>query len=304
MNVLDLFSGIGGFSLGLERAGMRTVAFCEVKPFARRALAEHWPDVPCYGDVRELTGDRLRSDGLSIDIICGGFPCQDVSLAGARAGLDGERSGLWAEFARLIRELRPRFVIVENTPGLLSLGMGRVLGDLAAVRYDAEWHCIPAAALNADHERDRVWIVAYPNGTRIQPYVECRREQRAQEVGAHAPDADRARQLQPQGPERQEWGRACNCAAANDADADGSRCERRRQAGAIGENAGILGAWVRSCIDAASGVPGEHWNHQPVLGRGLHGVPDRLDRVDALGNAVIPQIPEILGRAIVRATGS
>src|SRR5512139_2412547 len=114
LRVLDLFSGIGGFSLGLERAGMRTVAFCEIDPFCRRVLAKHWPDVPCYDDVRTVTADRLRTDGIGpIDAICGGFPCQDISLAGKGAGLDGKRSGLWFEYARIIGELRPRYVIVE-----------------------------------------------------------------------------------------------------------------------------------------------------------------------------------------------
>ena len=121
LRVLDLFSGIGGFSLGLERAhgtgeydGFETVAFCEIEPFPRRVLAKHWPSVPCYSDVRELTGARLAADGIRVDVICGGFPCQDISFAGLGAGLAGERSGLWSEIARLVSELRPRFVIVEN----------------------------------------------------------------------------------------------------------------------------------------------------------------------------------------------
>src|SRR4051812_11985953 len=113
MNVLDLFSGIGGFSLGLERAGFKTVAFCEIDPFCRRILEKHWPHVPCYDDVKTLTADRLAADGIAPDVICGGFPCQDLSLAqgASRAGLDGERSGLWSEYARIIREVRPRYVI-------------------------------------------------------------------------------------------------------------------------------------------------------------------------------------------------
>jgi DNA-cytosine methyltransferase len=162
MNVLDLFSGIGGFSLGLERTGgFRTVAFCEIDPFCRRVLAKHWPEVPCYDDVRSLTADRLRADGISVDVICGGFPCQDISVAGNGAGLDGERSGLWREYARLVGELRPRLIIVENVAALLGRGLGDVLGDLAALGYDAEWHCIPAAAVGAPHRRDRIWIVAH-----------------------------------------------------------------------------------------------------------------------------------------------
>jgi DNA (cytosine-5)-methyltransferase 1 len=163
MRVLDLFSGIGGFSLGLERAGMKTVAFCEIEPFARRVLAKHWPGVPIYDDVRALTGELLWADGIAVDVICGGFPCQDISQAGKRAGLAGERSGLWREFARLIGELRPRYVIVENVAALLGRGLGDVLGDLATLGYDAEWHCIPASAVGAPHRRDRIWIVANPN---------------------------------------------------------------------------------------------------------------------------------------------
>ena len=152
MKVLDLFSGIGGFSLGLERAGMETVAFCEIEPFPRAVLKHHWPEVPCYEDVRTLTAARLAADGINeIDVICGGFPCQDLSLAGRMVGMDGTRSGLWSEIARLIGELRPRYAIMENVANLLSgpagrsgEWFGRVLGDLASLGYDAEWHCIPA----------------------------------------------------------------------------------------------------------------------------------------------------------------
>jgi DNA (cytosine-5)-methyltransferase 1 len=162
MRLLDLFSGIGGFSLGLERAGFRTVAFCEIEPYPRAVLAKHWPGVPIYEDVRTLSADTLRRDGVwPIDVIAGGFPCQDLSYAGKRAGIEGERSGLWSEFARLIGEVRPRFAIMENVPGLLSAGHGRVLGDLAALGYDAVWDCVPASAVGAPHRRDRVWIVAY-----------------------------------------------------------------------------------------------------------------------------------------------
>lgn len=162
--VLSLFAGIGGFDLGLERTGgFKTVAFCEIDPFCRRVLAKHWPGVPCYHDVRELTGARLKADGIDPDCIVGGFPCQDVSNAGKGAGLAGERSGLWREFARLIGELRPRFIIVENVAALLDRGLSEVLGSLASLGYDAEWHCISAAHVGAPHRRDRLWIIAYPN---------------------------------------------------------------------------------------------------------------------------------------------
>jgi len=168
VNLLDLFSGIGGFSLGLERAGFKTVAFCEIEPFPRAVLAKHWPEVPCYDDIRSLTAARLAADGISVDAICGGFPCQDISVAGKGAGLAGERSGLWREYARLVGEIRPRYVIVENVAALLGRGLGDVLGDLSALGYDAEWHCIPASYVGAPHRRDRLWVVAYPNGERCE----------------------------------------------------------------------------------------------------------------------------------------
>ena len=156
MKVLDLFSGIGGFSLGLERTGhFETVAFCEIDPFCRQVLAKHWPDVPIHHDIKELTADAIGP----VDIIVGGFPCQDISVSGKRAGLAGRRSGLWFEFARLVGELQPRYIVVENTPGLLSLGMGRILGDLAASGYDTEWLCFPTGR-QMGHERKRVFIVA------------------------------------------------------------------------------------------------------------------------------------------------
>lgn len=165
MNVLDLFSGIGGFSLGLERCGMKTVAFCEIDKKARRVLKKHWPDVPIYKDVKELTYEQLKKDGIpQIDIIAGGFPCQDISLAGKGAGITGTRSGLWIEFARLIGEIQPRYAIVENVSALLGRGLSRILGDLTSLGYDAEWHCIPASVVGAPHQRDRIWIIAYTKG--------------------------------------------------------------------------------------------------------------------------------------------
>lgn len=158
LTVLDLFSGIGGFSFGLERAGgFRTVAFCEIEPFQRAVLAKHWPEVPIYEDVRAISADRLSADGLDrVDVVCGGFPCQDVSIAGKGAGLAGDRSGLWFEMLRVIAETRPRYVVAENVAMLRSRGLDEVLRGLASVGYDAEWHCISASAIGAPHQRDRV----------------------------------------------------------------------------------------------------------------------------------------------------
>jgi DNA (cytosine-5)-methyltransferase 1 len=277
MRVLDLFSGIGGFSLGLERAGMRTVAFCEIEPYARAVLRKHWPDVPCYDDVRTLTADRLAGDGISVDVICGGFPCQDISHAGKGAGLAGERSGLWSEIARLVGELRPRYVIVENVSALLGRGLGDVLGDLAEIGYDAEWHCIPASAVGAPHRRDRIWIVAYPaqlqrNGSGVHAGSDC-------EGGRQVPEPrDRS-------------------AGTNVADADEPRLEGWPSAG----NAGSLGTWLQQFVERCADGHGSTWSVEPDVGRVAHGVPSRVDRLRCLGNSVVPQVVEVIGRAILEA---
>jgi len=240
MKVLDLFSGIGGFSLGLERAGMTTVAFCEIDPFCRRVLAKHWPGVPCYDDVCALTADRLRADGIDVDVICGGFPCQDISVAGKGAGLAGERSGLWREYARLIGEIRPRYVIVENVAALLYRGLGDVLGDLAALGYDAEWHCIRAARVGLPHYHDRLWIIAH-----------------SQHEGWEG--------LEPQ------WPTLIRQIEAQSHDSD---------AGAIG--------W--------SALDNDFSNLRERDGLSI-GMERR--RLHGLGNAVVPQIPELIGWAIM-----
>ena len=163
LRVLSLFAGIGGFDLGLERTGgFETVAFCEIDPAAQATLKRHWPKVPIYDDIRDLTADRLATDGIAIECIVGGFPCQDISISGVGAGITGSRSGLWFEYARLVGELRPSFVLVENVAELLNRGLGDVLGSLAALGYDAVWDCIPAAYTGAPVIRDRIWILAVP----------------------------------------------------------------------------------------------------------------------------------------------
>jgi DNA (cytosine-5)-methyltransferase 1 len=294
MNVLDLFSGIGGFSFGLERAGMRTVAFCEIEPYCQRVLRRHWPDVAVYGDVRELTAAKLAADayrwrqskqpqcngqslyngasfrddavGLDIDVICGGFPCQDISVAGKGAGLAGERSGLWSEYARIIGEVRPRYVIVENVAALLSRGLGDVLGDLAALGFDAEWHCIPASAVGAPHRRDRLWIIA--------DNAEWRWRSKSDQVSATAIQG-------------QAGGRSCKSSVADAG-------EPRLSPSGCGP---ILraGWWDEGRAAAECGW----WSAEPDVGRVAHGVPARVDRLRALGNAIVPQIAEVIGRAIM-----
>lgn len=247
LKVLDLFSGIGGFSLGLEAAGMETAAFCEVSPACRRLLAHHWPKVPQYDDVRTLTADRLAADGIAVDVICGGFPCQDISLNGEGAGIEGARSGLWREYARLVCELRPTVVIVENVSALIDRGLGVVLGDLAALGYDAWWDCARASNFGAPQLRDRFWCVAYSQGCEAGEQI------------------------------------ARNCHRFFEA-------ARADQASPTGRSASVLG--------------GHNWRPEPTVCRVVDGVSANVDRVSVLGNAVVPAVPEILGRAILTAMAS
>ena len=285
LKVLDLFSGIGGFSLGLDRAGgFETVAFCEIEPFPRKILAKHWPEVPCYEDVTKLTGDILRRDGISVDVITGGFPCQDISVAGKQAGIgEGTRSGLWSEIVRLIGELSPRYVIVENVAALLSGPseqrggwFGSILGDLAECGYDAEWENIPAAAVGAPHRRERVWIVAYPNGAGHN-----RKKKSGVYSSAHGK------------------GVANNIGNGsgkdNVADADNSRLQGRTQTG----NPSGIGSGGYQFFERCAHMPRTAWLPEPDVGRVANGVPQRVDRLKGLGNAVVPQIPELIGRAIM-----
>ncbi len=265
MKVLDLFSGIGGFSLGLERAGMNTVAFCEIDKFCRKVLAHHWPSIPIYEDIKLLTVQRLNDDGINIDVICGGFPCQDISTAGKGEGLRGERSGLWREYARLIGEIRPRYVIVENVAALLFRGLSDVLGDLASLGYDAEWHCIPASYIGAPHRRDRIWIIAHRNS-----------DNKSKSIISFDDEASRVQ--------------------SNASNSDSERLQRGEEAGDNGKN------WAQSrnqLITGCRGVSRSAWEIEPNVGRVANGVPARMDRLKSLGNAVVPQIPEILGKAII-----
>lgn len=260
MNVLDLFSGIGGFSIGLERAGARTAAFCEVNPFCRRVLAHHWPTVPIYSDIRTLTAQRLAADGIAVDAIAGGFPCQDISQAGRGVGIAGERSGLWGEFARLIRELRPDWVIAENVPNLRTLGADRVFDDLEAADYTARALVVGAWHAGAPHRRNRVWIVA--NAKTVQwPSIA-----------------------------RDKSNRDYSLASANSNRFDGTPGpEVGRSTNQRGEIATRLSAW-------------RAWNGGPPdLSRMDDGVPKGLaeSALGSFGNSLLPQIPELIGRAIL-----
>ena len=279
MNVGSLFSGIGGIDLGLERAGMRIAWQCEIDPWCRRVLEKHWPSVPNYGDIRVIT-DECEP----VDVLAGGFPCQPVSLAGRRAGQSDER-WLWPEFARLVRLLRPRYVLVENVPGLLSAGMGDVLGDLAACGYDAEWDSIGAVDVGAPHRRKRVWIVAYPKRDGLEGRQQAWTTARPVGGGRQVSDAAT---MQREAIQRHEPNGVLPSVLAH---AEG-----------IAERAGLRAGEPRifrrgrlSDLRSARHT----WIAEPDVVRVADGVPARVDRLRGLGNAVVPQVVEWIGRRMI-----
>jgi DNA (cytosine-5)-methyltransferase 1 len=296
--VIDMFAGIGGFSLGLHRTGgFETVAVAETDPYASKVLAKRF-GVPNVGDV-------TTAEYPNADIICAGFPCQDISFAGAGAGLAGARSGLWREVVRAIRVVRPRFAILENVAALLNRGMGTVLGDLAAIGHDAEWHCIPAAAVGAPHRRDRIWIIANPGS---EQHEGCRAplsgEIAAELLSATSHSTSDGRRQgksdnrgRVAGTEPWPQSRPGNdCAPVADAD-------RERGCGGNTERQDAEDAWQPSRDSRLDARGMGQWAVEPDVGRVANGVPKRVDRLRCLGNAVVPQIPELLGRAILTAIG-
>ena len=280
----SLFAGIGGIDLGLERAGMTCAWQVEIDPWCRQVLAKHWPDVRRYEDVKAVGGDTLEP----VELIAGGFPCQDVSVAGQRAGIqDNTRSGLWSEFHRIIRELRPRYVLVENVPGLLARGMGRVLGDLAEIGYDAEWEVLSAADVGAPHLRKRVFITAHnrisdASGDELRVVRE-----RGGREHTNSPSSISGND----GEEEQ-------VADARSQRLQGTKFRYDNDAQAGRGKTGTTGAAAECC-----GNEGGHWAVEPDVGRVAHGVPQRVDRLKGLGNAVVPQCAEQIGRRIMEQRG-
>jgi DNA (cytosine-5)-methyltransferase 1 len=361
VNVGSLFAGIGGFDLGLQRAGMRVDWQVELDPYCGAVRARHFPEARRFEDVREVGTENLAP----VDLVCGGFPCQDLSPAGKGAGLDGARSGLWAEFARIVRELRPGYVVVENVPALLTgkgkrwdrAPVGRVLGDLAEAGYDAEWACLSAREFGAPHLRKRVWLVAYPardaqagSEATTRPQRERARpgglEGRARELSdadrdrrpqgvclgtgaeepARPPDALRRRAgtdvahaegdpertgLRASGAPRQWRRRPADCGGARGDVADPERRGRQRGADQPRRDdperpATLRGQGAahpaRGCEESRPGrrLPAsEGWGAEPDVGRVADGVPARVDRLAALGNALLPQIAEWIGSRIL-----
>lgn len=269
LRVLDLFSGIGGFSLGLERTGgFETVAFCEINPARRADLAEVWPGVPIFEDVRALSAEEVGQ----ADVITGGFPCQDISTAGRKAGITGERTGLFSEIIRLAGDIRPGVIVLENSADLLTGDGGgwarHVFGQLATLGLDIEWHVIPAAGLGAPHVRERVWIIA----------------------------TDPSRFVKAQRGHKLFFGRRFTRSWETAAVVADHYCERELQSG-----------WVFTDKRGRTVHHPEHawpevWHEKLSSLRSMDdGLPAGLATAAShrFGNAVVPQIPELIGNAIL-----
>ncbi len=296
LTVGSLFSGIGGIDLGLQRAGMEIRWQCECEPYCLAVLAKHWPDVKRFTDIKTLTNPP------PVDVLAGGPPCQPVSVAGKRKGQDDAR-WLWPEFARLIRVVGPRYVLLENVPGLLVRGMGDVLGDLASLGYDAEWRVISAADMGAPHLRRRVWIVAYPQELPLRPRP-CEDRQggergaRSGDGSGHFPNTHNApaRELQCE----------ARVGPASFPDGDGRErdvADTPRELEGHGDDGDgqIFGHGEGNGIGPGAIQSREPWPSEPDVCRMAYGVPNRVERLRALGNAVVPQIVEMIGRQIIVA---
>lgn len=327
LTVASFFSGVGLLDLGLEWAGWRTVSVSEVNPYANRILALRYPDAPNLGDLHGIT------DVPQATLWAGGFPCQPVSVAGKRAAQDDTR-WLWPRWSELIGDLRPPYLLLENVSNLLAVNDGRafgdVLGTLAARGYDAEWDCLPASAVGASHERDRVWVI----GTLADPGGIGRRQGSGffGRLGParRGPVSDPASHRRPEWRTRRDVGRDAHQAwragepertypapgtmaySSGERSGEARRLQRGRPlahavfAGLEGHERGVVALADCRRHHADPARPG-WWSAEPGLGRVAHGVPHRVDRLRCLGNGVVPQVAEFIGwrlREVIEAQGT
>ena len=325
LTVGSLFSGIGGLDLGLERAGMTVKWHSEIEPYASLVLKKHWPHVPNLGNIKEINWKEVEK----VDVICGGYPCQPFSTAGKRNGEEDSRH-LWPWVREAISELRPQYAILENVRGHLSLGGLSVIGELASIGYDAEWRVISAASVGANHKRDRIVIVAYPNSSytsdggqcsSLPSQGECRRDD-------GAGSGSDPREVSVAG-----TGETCSDVADSDDSGSGTperrvNCDRseesqerqltqfgfsgcssdvantKKQCGNGRRNGDIFGQsaanWIQGTLRGKGSVGRfTNWEVEPDVGRVAHGIPSRVDRLRGLGNAVVPQVAELIGRMVI-----
>ena len=289
MYVGSLFSGIGGFELGFSREGVETKWFVEDNSYCQAVLKKNFPNIPIYGNIREIDFWKLER----VNILTGGFPCQDISCANPRGeGISGERSGLWSYYAKAIREIRPKYAIIENVPMLANKGLNIVLRDLAENGYDAEWFCLRASDFGALHRRERLFVIAYPN------------EQLRDEIHGQQPNDERGVTTDPNHQRQPQLQR-------------GKQDTRGRVNNGFEETCFITNDWInriqRFSEESLQGQQGFSWCQdvrriedlqerpdipEPLFRGGRDGLPNWMDRIKCCGNAVVPQVAHFIARRI------
>ena len=287
MNVGSLFSGIGGIELGFEREGFETSWFVEYEPYCQEVLKKNFPGVPIYGDITKLNFHKLKK----VDVITGGFPCQDISVAGRQAGIKvGKRSSLWKYYKEAIRILRPKVAVIENVPNLLNIGLNVVLADLAQIGYDAEWFCLSASDIGAIHRRERVFIIAYLNSNGFNKGNNTSGDMDTQK-----------RKVQEGKPFGKGWLiKPSSSPPLFITDHWSDRIQRYKQESVSGQQGFKAFQNVRRIED----LKGRPDIPQPLIRGTGNGLPrgmdsyTRTERTKAIGNAVVPQVAQFIARRI------
>ena len=280
MRMLDLFSGIGGFSLAAEWVWgdeLEIVGFCEIEKYCQKVLQKNFTGVPIHEDITELDGNDFKD----IDLITGGFPCQDISIAGKGEGITGKRSGLWFEMHRIIREVRPRYALIENVPMLTIRGGTRVIADLAEIGYDAEWTIIGADDVGAWHRRKRIWIVAYP---------ECLGQSERSDI----------KRIDI---ERKTSNKSIKCYKTQPIAKNVPDTDSKRSQGLVKRSQESRG-YEQPIRFRSRARQRSWWNAEPDVGRVANGISNRVDRLKGLGNAIVPQVAYEIMKRIKNDTNS
>lgn len=301
LTVGSLFSGIGGLDLGLERAGMQVIWQSEIDPYACKVLAKHWPEVVNHGDIKQINW----ADTIRPNVICGGYPCQPFSTAGKRRGEEDPRH-LWPWVREAISRLRPDYAILENVRGHLSMGGVSVVGDLATIGYDCEWRVVSAASVGANHRRDRIIIVAYPNGESRN--IQC-------EGAVQEPNIERCSEdvaytdsehfnvrghLNGSG-KVTEWDSIQSPISGSSGSVPNTDLwETSRGHRGLQSNRGTVFERANNLRGKEGYAGWQWWETEPDVGRVAHGISSRVDRLRGLGNAVVPQVAEVIGRMVIK----
>ena len=314
MNHLDLFSGIGGFALALEKVGFKTVGFCEVDPYCRLLLQKHWKGVTIHNDIKKLEAKDIKEP---IDILTGGFPCQPYSVAGKQKGTDDNRY-LWPDMFRVIKEIKPTFIIAENVRGIVNIQDGMVFetvcSDLESEGFEIQPFIIPAAGVGAPHKRERVWIVGYSkhNGSLTSKIRRGYKEadagtQKRQNQTIESEGTSRSSNNEIMENSRRTLRQGTKFSEENENESREKNANQSERSSSASEHnvADSKRVYVQGQQDRSRQEQSRReswWEFEPNVGRVANGVPGRIYRLKALGNSIVPQIAEEIGRAIWKVT--